>query len=212
VIGRNRVFVSLVLAWLLAASIAACGIPEDNEPRPIAGDLTEELAGAQAGEAAANPIAGTDWIVYVVETDPAVGDRRLAQTLAGGSPTGTPDPEGLVTQLLLTRDESLADYPGLSNQIPTDVQLVDYRTNDAGDVHVLTLSPAFGDVQLDAQRLAVAQLVYTATEVGGIQNVRFRIGETWEDSEPIPVPGANNELENIVDRDNYLDLRPELIE
>jgi hypothetical protein len=208
-----RPIAALLVALFLLGS-AGCGIPEDNEPRAIAEDLTEELQGAQAGEAADNPVVGTDWIVYVVETDPITGDRRLARTRAAGAPTGTPDPHRLLTQLLLTRDESLDNVAGpeagLSNQIPADLELVDYRINEAGDEHILTLSPEFGGVLGDTQRLAVAQLVYTATEVGGIQDVRFRTGETWEDSQELPVPGLDNELQDSVNREDYDDLRPEL--
>ena len=193
-------------------SLSGCGLPEDSQPRPIADDVIADLSGGEAGNTAVAPVSGEEWIVYVVETDPSADPETGAQRLHRFPVTGqgVASPPDLVEQLLLTRSQALNDSPTLSNQIPADTRLVDYRINEAGDTAILTLSPDFGGVQGEPLKLAVAQLVYTATEAGPITQVQFRVGEKFEDSQPIDVPDRDNEARTTVDRTVYEDLQPEL--
>jgi hypothetical protein len=196
--------VTIALALLMTVG---CGLPEDSQPRPIADNLTAQLNQPEVGNAPANTVAGNDWIVYVVETDPN-GERRLAEFPV--ATRGEPTPEGLLGQLLDTREANFAAVgaTNLSNGIPEDVLLVDYKPE--GDTATITLSPALDAVEGDTFRLAIAQMVYTVTRQGQIQNVRFRVGETAEDSDSLDVPAGPNETMDTVTRDDYEDLQPDL--
>lgn len=206
-----------ILIALLALTAGGCGLPEDGQPRPLAADAVAPLSSPEAGNTGVTPVSGDEWIVYVVETeptaDPEAANRRLFPLPSTGE--GVPTPADLVEQLLSTREDSLrlSGNPNLSNQIPPETALVSYQLNEAGDTAILTLSGEFANVQGPAQKLAVAQLVFTATEVGGVPKVQFRVGEDPDDSDPVPVvAGPDDELKTIVTREDYENFKPELDE
>jgi hypothetical protein len=213
-VNRRLVATASLLAALVPA-LVGCGIPEDNEPRAIAPeDLPDQLIDP-SGEGVTPPTntAGESRLVYVVASGEDSEDDRLF-----GIPAvieGTPDESAMIEYLLQTREETLvnfeesADVEALSNAIPPEVQLLGFEygeTEDGETIGIITLSEEFEEALGENYEYAVAQLVWTATELGTVQRVRFRVDDAF-----IQVPaGTQNEQRSIVGRDEYRDLQPEI--
>ena len=75
----------------------------------------------------------------------------------------------------------------LDTAIPADVELLDARP--VGQVLTVDVNDVFDDLTPDGLRLAVAQIVSTATDIDGVQSVQLRI-----DGEPRVWPLGNGEL------------------
>lgn len=149
---------SLLVAFALAA--AGCGVPTDASPRdlPIVEqeiDIADETADIDA--------SGADR-VYLV----GPGEERLLRSVQRDAVSVS----DLIEILLLgpTADEVQAQF---NTAIPAGTQLVNTRTQ--GQVLTVNLTPEI--LELDRQNLirAVAQIVYTATELAGIEAVQIEI-------------------------------------
>lgn len=190
---------ALLVALLAAAVLVAggCGVPEDTEARPISPDaLPFRLASPQrAGDdpETSGPITAEVYfydskeerLVPVTRQVPSLNvEDRLAALFAGI--TQEEAERGLVT--LIAEGTALAAPPQV----------------DGGTV-VLDLNAAFTEGQPTADHLvAVAQVVWTVTDVRGIREVLFRrngeaLAEVSGDGEAVSTP---------LDRGNYPDLRP----
>jgi hypothetical protein len=176
--------------------LSACGIPEDGEPEVIAQDQLPALLQGSGPDGVATTVAtGVGESIFVIETDPDSEEKRLSplEVIFNGAPT----PELMIRSLLFERELSSS----LSNAIPTNVRL-DAPVEIDGDLATITLSEEFADVQGETLQLAVAQLVYTATELGTVDRVRFRVAD-----ELIDVP-AENTLKGVVTRGDYEEFAP----
>jgi hypothetical protein len=210
-VSRFRPLAAVAALLIPIVALAGCGLPEDKQPRPITGDLADQLNEGGVGENVGTALPGTEWIVYVVETDPTTGEQRLAEF--PGAARGSLTPGALIQQLLDTREETLrpSGNPNLSNQIPGGTKLIEGCGVTAdGTTAVITLSDEFGDVQGPAQILALAQLVYTATETGEFSDVQFRVGSTCDNAQAQDVVAGNGELMSTVEREDYIDQQPEV--
>jgi hypothetical protein len=192
----------LVVVLALTVLGASCGLPEDGEPRPIAAeDLPDQLGGREGTTPPSSAVTGESREVYLIETEASTGDKRLAglPVVLGFEPT----PKSMMDQLLEYREETLAEFPTLSNAIPPDTRVLSFEQDD--DIGIITLSEEF-EPEGENYQLAVAQLVFTATELGTVQRIRFRVGEDF-----IQVPaGEDGAFVDIVTREDYRDLQPEL--
>jgi hypothetical protein len=195
------------LACVLALVLVACGLPEDDEPRAVdPEDIPPQLAGFEAEAAPTSSPTSADLPVYLVktETGPDGPERRLAAFPSFFE--GEPTPGRMIDQLLDTRDELLAFDQTLSNAVPPDVE-ISWEEPAGLDYGIITLSEAF-DPEGEQYALAVAQLVYTATELRTVPAVRFRVGDEF-----ISVPaGEGGESDDIVIRADYAHLRPVVAE
>ncbi len=88
-------------------------------------------------------------------------------------------PRLAIEQLIVQQATTSGSGSDLTNTIPPDTQVLDAKVD--GNVLDLDLS-ALGQVESTRQRLAVAQIVFTATALDGINGVRF-----WIDGEPASV-------------------------
>lgn len=177
--------------------LSACGIPGDAEPEVIAQDQLPPLLQGSGPDGVATTVAtGVGESIFVIEIDPDPDseEKRLSplEVIFNGAPT----PELMIRSLLFERELSSS----LSNAIPTNVRLEGFETD--GDLATITLSEEFADVQGRTLQLAVAQLVYTATELGTVDRVRFRVAD-----ELIDVP-AENTLKGVVTRGDYEEFAP----
>lgn len=75
----------------------------------------------------------------------------------------------------------------LDTAIPTDVELLGVR--QTGSLLTIDVSDVFDELTPDGLRLAVAQIVATATDIDGVSEVQLRI-----DGEPQVWPLGNGEL------------------
>jgi spore germination protein GerM len=75
----------------------------------------------------------------------------------------------------------------LDTAIPSDVELLGARS--VGEVLTVDVNDVFDELTPDGLRLAVAQIVSTATDIDGVQSVQLRI-----EGEPGVWPLGNGEL------------------
>ena len=184
------------LLMIMAVLAAACGLPADGEPQTIAAeDIPEELI--QIPDTTLPADEGTDAFIYLYnEPTERLGiDQVLLEENT---------PESVVGALFDWRAADVTDgETDLANFIPPGTEL--QGSIDAGEdgLAVINVSQEFGDVEGVGQRRAVAQIVYTLTSFDEFTRVMFQI-----EGEDTQVPDEDSTPEDVVDRDDYLSLRP----
>jgi hypothetical protein len=181
--GRARL--AALLVAVCGIVVVACGIPVDSSPRTLSrGALPKALTGSTTSEA---PGTGT----VVAEEIFLVRTNGNAQVLTPVPLDGIPLKSSNIAQArdLLTRLIGQQPAPSsvsadLTNAIPTTVRVLGARLDD--DVLELDVSN-LDTVESTQQRLAFAEMVFTATGVIGIDAVRFSI-----DGLPAQVPIDNS--------------------
>lgn len=193
--GVRAVVVALAAVALLVAG--GCGVPEDSEARPISPDaLPFRLAAPQRATEdpeTSGPITAevyfydsrTEQLVAVTRQVPSLTVEDRLAALFGG----------------ITQEE--ADR-GLVTFIAEGTAIVSPAQVEAGTV-VLDLNAEFTEGQPTADHLvAVAQVVWTVTDVRGVRGVLFR-----RNGEPIAeVSGDGEAVSTPLDRGDYPDLGP----
>jgi spore germination protein GerM len=179
--------------WLLGGLVAAlallggCGIPEDSKPREISREaLPPELidpAAVATGAALPSDADARFVTLYLVQGDDTSGDALVAVRREVAVPAATADLPRVVAEALIAASPEQMGRADLVNALPSDVQV---RSAVVGDDGVLNLDLTnLGNVESSLQRLAVAQLVFTLTDltVPQVSAVRFSI-----DGEEVAVP------------------------
>ncbi len=152
----RRIFVSAVSVLALGA----CGIQTDSVPREVPED---ERALAIGGSSAGTDASGADRIYLV-----APGEERLLRSV----PRDAALREDLIKILLLgpNDDESAAQY---SSFIPPSTQLISARSK--GQILILDLTKEIAELSGQSLSQAIAQIVYTANEIDGIEAVQLKV-------------------------------------
>lgn len=169
-----RGLASLVVAL---AFLAGCSIQPDASPN----DLPAERADVFGDVATGDEAAGTNRIYLLAPTDPEEAQRL--RSVQRDVPT---TPASVLVSLLAGPNTTERDTL-LDTAIPADVQLRAARP--VGQVLTVDLNDAFGELTPDGLRLAVAQIVSTATEIDGVEAVQLRV-----DGAPRVWPLGNGEL------------------
>ena len=149
-----------LIAAALPIVLAACGIQTDSAPR----ELPEaERSLAIAGSSTGTDASGADRIYLV-----APGEERLLRSV----PRDAALREDLINILLLgpNDDEIEAQF---SSFIPPDTKLLSARSN--GQILVLDLTSEISELTGQGLTQALAQIVYTATEIEGIEAVQLKV-------------------------------------
>ncbi len=151
------------LLVLVIAVTSACGIRPDAAPRPLSDDEGEIVVVANPSAATA---AGAERIYLV-----APGEERLLKSV----PRTAVSRDDLIKVLLLgpNPDEQQAQY---SSAIPPDTRLLSARSR--GQLLVLDITEDITDLTGPALTQALAQIVYTATELDGIEAVQIDVDGT----------------------------------
>lgn len=172
-----------------AVALAACGVDPQAEP--------EDVSIAPVLSSPASPTrtsAGPTVVLWFLEGDRLEPVRRAA--------SGT----GPATALDLLADGPTPEEStdGLSTALftPQPLAVVDGRQSDS--TLTVAVSPAFVNVSGDNQLRAVAQVVWTATEFAGVEEVRF----VSEDG-PLEVPTDEGLTDEAVEREDYASVAPE---
>ena len=156
----HRRVVIAVVAIVVAASVTACGVQPDASPR----DLPETEQAVEVADETANIDASGADRVYLI----GPGEERLLRSVQRDAVSV----EELMEILLLgpNQEEVQAQF---NTSIPSGTELIDTRTQG----QVLTVDLTEEILDLDRQNLtrAVAQIVYTATELAGIEAVQIEI-------------------------------------
>ena len=180
--GRKLRRFATLGAGMLALAIGAvgCGIPLDESPRAMG---TRD----DPDEANQVPAAGGDnsTFVYLVLDGQLVPVRREVAARSPGAVLGA------LTRLP-TPDESAT---GLVSQLPEGTTILGSTQN--GDVLNVDLSSEFENVVGSSRQQAIGQLVYTATELAGINELTFSI-----DGIPLRVSSSTRgDVERVMDCD-----------
>jgi spore germination protein GerM len=178
-----------------------CGVSTNDEPQPIARDkLPSDLLDADAGTGT-DPMAGGGE-VEMVQVWYLIDDGGDIQLHAVPRPVTAPAEASRRIDALFdpqrgpTEDER---EQGISTAIPEGARLTAVPTFDDSVLEV-GLSDEFYDQGGNTFIYAVAQLVYTVTEVPGVEAVRF----TDEDGDRIQVQDGDGESrDEPVGREDY---------
>lgn len=199
---KTRPAVSLLsVIVVLVLVLTGCGLPSDSEPRPIAQDaIPGGLESADSIVPATAPSGRTEnvWVVQTVETEDGTTSRLAPLPIETGE-----DPETMDLLNALLEADPAEINEALSTAIPDELRL-DLKFD--GRTAIILLGEEFENVEGEPQKLAFAQLVYTATQLGSVDAVEFR---TLDGEETIPVP-TDDDSKVRVDRDDFEQFAPEV--
>lgn len=167
----------VALTLIALAALAGCSIQPEASPN----DLPEERANVFGEPATGDEAAGTNRIYLL-----APPDVEAPQRLRSVQRDVPPAAESVLESLFAGPNADERDAQ-LDTAIPADVELLDARP--VGQVLTVDLNDVFDDLTPDGLRLAVAQIVSTATDIDGVRSVQLRI-----DGEPRVWPLGNGEL------------------
>lgn len=147
-------------ALAVVALTTACGIPLDDEPRAVSGDLGR---GVESGLPDSPDSSGETTPLFFVR---AGGLVAVSQRVSDVQPS-------TVLDALLSARPGAAGFDKLITQIPSGTRLLDSRVR--GGVLEVNLSGEFSAINGPALQLAVGQIVLSVTKLRDISNVTFRI-------------------------------------
>ena len=159
---RSRLML-LVLAVFGLVGVAACSIQPEASPS----DIPPEDRGVFGEPATGDEAAGTDRIHLLAPNDPDEPQRLRAVSRDVPS-----TPSGLLTSLFAGPNADERDQR-LDTAIPNDIELLSTRL--VGQLLTVDVNDIFGELTTEGLRLAVAQIVTTATELDSVQAVRLLI-------------------------------------
>ncbi len=166
----------LVVLTVLLATVAGCGIDLDDEPRRISSenvpfDLLDPSTTTSSTTTTEVPAATTTTQIYLLAADGLLA----AQNRSVPAPVRVRD----AIAALLDGPTSLDSRLGLRSSIPTGTRLLGVDRD--GGTAIIDLSEEFVGPVGDELKIAIAQLVYTATAVPGVTGVLVAIeGEIRE--------------------------------
>jgi hypothetical protein len=166
---------ALALAACLAI-LTGCAIQPDNAPRIIPPDERGQLDPVPPGAAEATGQSR----IYLVAGESSGGDRELRTVLRD---VGPPTPEAVLAALVDGPNRGELDA-GMTSEVPPESTLHSAR------LVVGTLNVDISDELLEkpgsSLRFAVAQIVFTASELDGVRTVRIRVDgqiRAWPDGQ-----------------------------
>lgn len=184
---------AVVAGALVAGGLAGCGLSADQEPQAITSELlepTETTTPATTG-------ATTPATVYLLVRE---GDATMLAEVQ--RPVEDPSRAADRIEAVLEPVSPEEQARGFVSSIPADTVLLDTELDDDSGELVVDLSGALFDVQGKELANAFAQLVLTATEIDGVESVRFEV-----DGEPYRAPNADGiEQEGAVTAADYASL------
>jgi len=148
---------------VVSVTLFGCAIQVDDAARPIPENERGQFGVQEPGDAA----AGTSRIFLTV---PASGDQ---QARLRSVRRNVPDePEQIFESLIAGENENERDA-GLGSNLPADLELRSARLR--GRILTVDVNDVFDELTPDALRTAVGQLVATANEIDGAENLRLQI-------------------------------------
>jgi spore germination protein GerM len=170
----SRLTALLLVACLV---VAGCSIQPDAAPSDLPDERADVFGEPDTGDAA----AGTNRIYLLAPSD-ADSPVRL-RSVQRGVPT---EPAAVIASLF-SGPNSEERQSQLDTAIPSDVNLLGVR--QTGALVTVDVNDVFDELTPDGLRLAVAQIVATATDLEGVGQVQLRV-----DGEPRVWPLGNGEL------------------
>lgn len=199
--GRRTV--ELAAAVALVTTFGACGIPTDDHPQAIAPESIPDVILSPTPSIGAADQAVTSWIYLVLGgTDADEPDSLVREPVQVPSPG---NPEQVLQRLAQGADEKQAERR-LISAIPPRTEILATVDPERRDVLIVD-TQELRRVEGGKQRIAAAQIVFTATEIPGIEFVRFRDGGT---DIGISTDGPSAEPGALVSRRDFQNLERDL--
>ena len=194
----------VLLAVVLLATSAACGVRSDDTARDLSASRVPygllEDAPTTTTSAPTPAVPRAEVLVYFIKDDRMIGKGRQVNA----PPTVA---KALTALLFGVQEDEIAE--GVRSAISATAA-IQARALDAATYQV-DLSTEFATGSSSEQVLALAQIVYTATQLPGVTGVRFTLNGV-----PIEVPtGSGSLTSDPVGREAFadfaeFDVRPEL--
>jgi len=164
----------LPVAALLAVLLAACSVPADSKPRTIPPNQVafDLLTPSTTTTATTAPAATVGVTVYMM------GPERLA---AVQRTVASPPSLGTVLATLVRGPTPTEEQTGLRSAINSQMHVIGTQMN--GSTAIINMSDGFSGIGVQEQIDAVAQIVYTATAIEGVDSVQITLNAV-----PVEVP------------------------
>jgi spore germination protein GerM len=157
-----------IILVVALAVMSGCSIRPDASPTDLPADRADAFGDTPEGDVA----AGTNRIYLLAPSDPEAPQRlRSVQRDVRQTPTA-------VLGSLFAGPNTAEREEQLDTAIPAAVELLE-PARQVGQLLTVDVNDVFDELTPDALRLAVAQIVATATDIEGVRSVQLRIdGET----------------------------------
>lgn len=164
--SRARRVLCVPAAIAVVAVVAGCRVPDDASPREIPSDQVpfDLLASSTTSPPATSPIPTVDGMIYLQSGKHLVAVKRsVPAPLTIGS---------LLAALVqgATKDESVKGY---TSSVGPQASVLSAQVLNGSAV--IDISDSFSGIGVQEQIAGLAQIVYTATEIPGVQNVRIQL-------------------------------------
>lgn len=179
----RRSLTGLTTLSAVVASVAGCAIQADSGPRDVPEEHPARVVLDPTGEGGEATGEGRIFLVA-----PVGGAQQLRTVLRDDKL-----PEPLIETLIRgPNTEELND--GLTTELPTTLELLDARFD--GGILYIDVSEEINELQGEPLVLAVAQIVFTASEIPGTESVLIRVNgepQSWpngdgdQQSDPLTV-------------------------
>lgn len=162
---RVRSVVATVLATLSLTGVAGCSVREDAAPRDIPDERIVGFSTGATGDAAAGASR-----IYLL-TPSSDDEQRRLRSVRRPAEAGTPDE---LLRSLISGPNSVEVENSLGTAIPSDLELVS-PARTVGTRLTIDINNSLEGLSDEGVRLALAQIVATASEIDGVERVRIRV-------------------------------------
>lgn len=203
----NRPTTLFRLGWVKAATFlsaaalllaTACSVPEDSRPRAVDYSRLPDVLAAPTESPEPTPLVTQEVLIYLIDEDNLLSPvvRNVA----------SPARPSAVLDALFSAPNEAESEQGLSTALPADVEVVAVDVNPSIDLVTVALESEAFEERLEGENrhLAVAQLVFTATENTGSTRFSLQLNDN-----PVPLPTDSGESDLPVSRDDFYSLDPE---
>ena len=189
------------LAAILAAALllaAGCSVPEDGRPRTVDYSRLPDDLVAPTASPEPTPLITQEVLIYLID------ENNLLSPVARD--VASPAPPTTVLEALFSAPNEAESEQALSTALPADVEVVSIDVNPAGDLVTVALESEVFEERLEGEnrQLAVAQLVFTATENTGATRFSLLLNDN-----PVPLPTDSGESDVPVTRDDFHSVDPD---
>jgi len=160
---RGQRFVAGFAAAIGLLVVASCGVPTDAQPR----DIEQQPAEAPPADVAAANTDSGPRVYFLITPESQQNDMLAAVTRAVAAV-----PAVVLEQLF--KGVSNEEATRLRTAIPADTKLLSADLQADGTL-IVNVSDAFFKSTGDLQIKAVAQIVFTATDLGGVDRVKIEV-------------------------------------
>ena len=197
---RRRTVLVVISVGIVAMG---CTLRSDEKPRAIPKDAVPKALSQQNPSSTTTQPATSDTqqrVVYLVRAQGAT-ETLVSQRVAIRTPANPQDlPRAVIERLI--NNPPVSDKSEFTSAIPPGTTIRSVVQKD--DILYVDLRN-LGSIEGTRQRLAVAQIVFTATAIEGINGVHFSI-----DGSPsaVPLDDRSSEIGAQITRDDFPKLRP----